>query len=426
MNLHGPAEPSAPADAAALQALAAPSLAPAYRRHDSLFSSPWQRLHARGTSARLQTCAEHGLADAAERLLARSAAEAGGLPLLGAVPFERSQPARLWLPGEAVFAAGDARHRGAAGAIGSSAGSLASSHTRLPARPAPCVSACPDPAQFKRNVEASLARIRAGEVDKVVMSRSLRIDAPVDVPALLSRLLARAPGAYTFAMDLDGEGAGAACLVGSSPELLLSKRGARIVSNPLAGSIPRHADPGEDQRRAQALLASAKDRHEHALVVQAVAAALAPHCRALQVPDAPSLVATPTLWHLSTRVDGWLADPAASSLRLALALHPTPAVCGHPTAPARRMIRELEGYDRGLFTGLVGWCDSHGDGEWAVTIRCALVEAQSATLFAGAGIVAGSDPQAELAETSAKLATLLGALGWDTSIADAGAWEGAA
>ncbi|MEI2455366.1 MULTISPECIES: isochorismate synthase [Lysobacter] len=390
---------SAPVSAQAT--VAAPPLLSGYQAQDSLFSSSQQQLHARGLLAPLGRAIDEDLAGAAEGLLADIAIEHGRLPLLGAVPFDRSQGARLWLPTQAVFAAGRARHRGAA----------LSAVPGGEARARPAIEPVPAPAQFKRNVERSLAQIRDGALRKVVMSRSLRIGARVDVPQLLAQLLARAPSAYTFAMDLAALQGAPACLIGSSPELLLAKRGARIVSNPLAGSIPRAADPDEDARRARGLLESAKDLHEHALVVEAVAANLAPYCRELRVPPMPSLLATPTMWHLSTRVDGVLKDPATGSLRLALALHPTPAVCGAPTERARDAIRELEGYDRGLFTGLVGWCDADGDGEWAVTIRCALVEEQRTTVFAGAGIVAGSEPEAELTETSAKLRTMLGAMG---------------
>ncbi|MET4727154.1 isochorismate synthase [Lysobacter enzymogenes] len=382
---------------------APPALLSSYRPHDSLFSSRQTQLHARGVQQALARASDDDLAGASERLLAQVAAESGRLPLLGAVPFEGGQPARLWVPAQAAFAAGRARHCGVAQTLHGDA--------PLAERRMPAVEPMPAPAQFMRNVERSLERIHDGDLRKVVMSRSLRIAARVDVPQLLGQLLARAPSAYTFAMDLAGAGGPAACLIGSSPELLLSKRGARIVSNPLAGSIPRSADPAEDRCRAEGLLQSAKDLHEHALVIDDVAAALRPFCRELHVPTSPALLATPTMWHLSTRVDGMLRDPSTSSLRLALALHPTPAVCGYPTEPARRTIRELEGYDRGLFTGLVGWCDADGDGEWAVTIRCALVEEHCATVFAGAGIVAGSQPDAELAETTAKLRTMLGAMG---------------
>jgi isochorismate synthase len=401
-SLHG-VEDLTPAPAPALSAVAAAAAAALlsnYQPRDSLFSSASTQLHARGVLQSLTHSIDDDLAGASERLLAYVAAETGRLPMLGAVPFASDEPSRMWLPSQAVFAAGRARHRGAA-----------LSALNAEQRPMPRVEPIPAPAQFMRNVERSLDRIVEGGISKVVMSRSLRIAARVDVPQLLAQLLARAPGAYTFAMDLAGAGGPQACLIGSSPELLLSKRGARIVTNPLAGSIPRHPDPQEDQRRARGLLQSAKDLHEHALVIGSVAAALRPYCHELQVPATPSLIATPTMWHLSTCVDGVLIDPSTSSLRLALALHPTPAVCGYPTERAREVIREFEGYERGLFTGLVGWCDNEGDGEWAVTIRCAVVEEECATVYAGAGIVAGSQPCDELAETTAKLGTMLGAMG---------------
>jgi isochorismate synthase len=184
-----------------------------------------------------------------------------------------------------------------------------------------------------------------------------------------------------------------------------------VGAAPLAGSAARSPDPAEDQRRASALLVSAKDRHEHAIVADAVAAALRPYCRHLDVPAAPSLRHTRTMWHLASHISGELADPSMSALALACALHPTPAVCGDPLPLARAAIAEIEPFDRGFFTGMVGWCDASGDGEWAVTIRCAEVADRSLRLFAGAGIVAGSDPEHELAETTAKLQTMLDALG---------------
>ncbi|MBB1087868.1 isochorismate synthase [Lysobacter sp. SG-8] len=371
----------------------------AWREGDALFSSPRQQLHCRGVRERLQRAADAGLADAAEYLLAHHAeASDDRIPLLGAVPFDTAVPARLWLPRQAVYASGHARHAGRPRTPAAARG--------MPRR----VHAQPSTAGYERAVSRALERIGRGKLGKVVMSRCLRFSTRAEVAGLVAALLARDPSGYTFAVDADA-GEGRRHLVGTSPELLLRKHGNRVVSNPLAGSTPRSADPDEDARRARALLVSDKDRHEHALVVDAVAAALSPWCQALHVPPAPSLVATPTLWHLSTRVEGTLVDAATSALRLALALHPTPAVCGHPTPAARALIRELEGYDRDLFTGLVGWCDTHGDGEWAVTIRCALVEPDCTTLYAGAGVVAGSCPRAELAETSAKLGTMLAALG---------------
>ena len=160
-------------------------------------------------------------------------------------------------------------------------------------------------------------------------------------------------------------------------------------------------------------MASAKDRREHAVVAEFVAETLRPFCRRLEVPSGPSLVRTATMWHLSTRVTGELRDPEVSALELACALHPTPAVCGTPTGVARAAISELEPFDRGFYTGALGWGDALGDGEWVVTIRCAEASGSRLRLFAGGGIVVDSVPGEELAETSAKFRTMLRALGVD-------------
>ncbi|MBX3710965.1 MAG: isochorismate synthase [Lysobacter sp.] len=375
----------------------APPLLPEFREGDACFASPTTTLHARGQQAALPACPREALPGRASDLLDRCARDRRFVPLVGAIPFSDDATPRLWVPEQALFAPGLARR--------AASRPMANTMDLVPTR----TTACPMPARYVDNVARALDSIDAGALEKVVMSRALTLDLRVDVPRLLAALIERNPEAYSFAMPLDD--AAPRCLVGSSPELLLSKRGERIASNPLAGSIPRSADPDEDARRAQALLRSAKDLREHAHVAEAVADALAPWCRRLSAPAEPGLRATPTMWHLSTGISGELRDPHASSLALALALHPTPAVCGHPTREARALIEAVEGFERGMFTGLVGWCDASGDGEWAVSIRCAEIGEAQATLYAGAGIVAGSDPQAELAETRAKMATMLQAMG---------------
>ena len=258
-------------------------------------------------------------------------------------------------------------------------------------------------------VASAVARMRAGEFDKVVLARTLELTASrePDLPAMLRRLARRDPGGYTFALP-SGPGR---TLVGASPELLVARTGGRLTANPLAGSAPRSADLAEDVRRAAALLESPKDLHEHAVVVAAVRDALAPFCTRLDVPERPTLLRTAAMWHLSTTVTGELADPDVCALRLASALHPTPAVCGTPTDMARKVIAESEPFDRGPYTGMVGWQDADGDGEWVVTIRCAEAEGRSLRLFAGAGVVAASSPEAETAETAAKFRTFLHAVG---------------
>jgi isochorismate synthase len=362
----------------------------------SLFASPGGTLLAEGTYFAVPPSGRRdGLADLAQRVDAvLGVAEAAGhevRTVVGAVAFAPDVPAHLTVPMRL--------RRGGPPVAGAVTGPSAGIRALRPV---------PEPAEYAAAVARAVRQIRAGDYTKVVLARSLRADAPGFDPAPVVRALAgRDPGGHTFAVDL-GSGR---TLFGASPELLVSRRGAQVRANPLAGSAARSADPVEDRRRADALLRSAKDRHEHAVVADAVAAALRPYCSRLTVPVEPSLVRTATMWHLSTVVTGVVADPAVSALRLATALHPTPAVCGTPTAAARRAIAELEPFDRGFFTGMVGWTDAAGDGEWAVTIRCATADADGLDLFAGAGVVADSDPAAELAETTAKLGTMLAALG---------------
>ena len=280
----------------------------------------------------------------------------------------------------------------------------------------------PTPAGYATAVRRAVTMIEQGLVEKVVLSRSLGVTAPepIDVDEVLDRLAARDPEAYVFAADVTrpvgpGETPLPSVLLGASPELLLARRGATVLSNPLAGTVPRSPDPDEDARRAADLAESAKDLHEHALVVEQVAERLAPFCRRLHVPEGPELSSNRALWHLSTRIEGELRDDAPGALAMAIALHPTAAICGAPTDVARAAIAGLEEVPRGYYTGLVGWCDDAGDGEWAVTIRCAEVSGRRARLHAGAGVVAGSRPEAEVAETMAKFRPLLAALGLEAA-----------
>lgn len=275
------------------------------------------------------------------------------------------------------------------------------------------VSFQPSPRRYVETVSSALQRIERGELEKVVLGRVLELTfgERVDGAEWLRRFYAQNSGGYVFAIDLAEPGEPMHKLMGASPELLLQKRGGEVFTNPLAGSRPRGRNPSEDEENARTLLGSEKDHREHALVIDAVAEALRPYCRELSVPPRPSLLSTPTMWHLSTSIHGTLRDPRCMSIELAQALHPTPAVAGHPRAQATALIAQLEGASRGPFAGAVGHCDARGDGEWAVTLRCAEVMEQSARLFAGAGVVAGSDPWSELDETGAKFRTALRALG---------------
>ncbi|WP_406099085.1 isochorismate synthase [Streptomyces sp. NBC_01013] len=267
----------------------------------------------------------------------------------------------------------------------------------------------PPAADYAAAVAAAVRRMRAGEFGKVVLARTLELTSShdLDLPAMLRRLAQHDPEGYTFAVPNGPD----RTLIGASPELLVARAGNVLTANPLAGSAPRSDDLAEDVRRAAVLLESPKDLHEHAVVVDAVREALAPFCESLDVPERPTLVRTAAIWHLSTTVTGRLTDPGISSLDLASALHPTPAVCGTPTGTARSVIAESEPFDRGAYTGMVGWQDADGDGEWVVTIRCAEAEGRSLRLFAGAGVVAASSPEAETAETGAKFRTFLSAVG---------------
>jgi isochorismate synthase len=276
----------------------------------------------------------------------------------------------------------------------------------------------PTPEDHERGVAAAVDLLRAGELDKVVLARSLRLRLAgrLDTTALLANLAADNATGYTYAVDLPAS-TGRRTLVGATPELLLSRAGQTVVANPFAGSMPRDPDPARDRRNADELLASAKDRAEHRVVVETVAEALRPFCRTLTVPERPELVSTSAVWHLATRITGELADPGISSLLLAATLHPTPAVCGRPFDKAKATIARLEPFDRGYYAGAIGWCDATGDGQWVIGIRCAEITEPAAgpgstvTLYAGGGIMPASQPHLELAETSAKFRTLLRAMG---------------
>jgi len=262
---------------------------------------------------------------------------------------------------------------------------------------------------YTHAVAAAVERIGSSDLEKVVLARTVRVDAGRDLDArrLLHRLRAVEPHCYTFAAPTEG-----GTLVGASPELLLSRRGDRVRSTPLAGTAPRSGDPDEDRAHAEALVASAKDREEHAIVVDAVADVLRGFCDELTFDAEPVLEPTANVWHLATRFEGVLRDASVSALDLVAELHPTPAVCGTPETLARAGITELEGFDRGEYSGPVGWVDSRGDGDWAIALRCAALDGEQATLHAGAGIVAGSDPEKELEETDRKFRAFLDSLRW--------------
>ncbi len=274
----------------------------------------------------------------------------------------------------------------------------------------------PLPRVHVARVRALVERLELGEFDKVVAARkvALAADTPIDPLTLAARMSARHPDAATFAVDLSaaGERFWGHTLVGASPELLVSRRGNTVTCRPLAGTAARREDPDEDLRAGKGLLESKKNLGEHAYVVDWIRARLAPLCAELTIPETPELTSTPDVWHLATPITGTLRDAETDALTLATALHPTPAVAGTPTEAAMDTIARVEG-DRRFYGGAVGWCDADGDGDWFVAIRCAELssDCRRASAWGGGGIVADSDPHAELDETTAKLRTLLGALG---------------
>jgi isochorismate synthase len=320
--------------------------------------------------------------------------------VLGALPFDVERPAALLVPGAALRTDG---------------------LPDWPSGPLPTVriaTAVPPPADYRARISRARDQLVApgNPLSKVVLARALQLaaDAPLDARVILRRLVAADPTAYGYLVDLTAAGddyAGTA-LVGASPELLVARTGDRVACQPFAGSAPRAADPERDAANGAALGASAKNRHEHQLVIDTMRAALEPLCDDLTFAPEPQLSRTAALWHLCTPIAGRLRDTSTTAIDLALALHPTPAVGGVPTKAASDLITELEG-DRGFYAGAVGWCDASGDGYWVVSIRCAQLSADRRTALAraGGGIVAESDPDDEVDETTTKFATILDALG---------------
>jgi menaquinone-specific isochorismate synthase len=261
------------------------------------------------------------------------------------------------------------------------------------------------PAQWAGAVEAAVERISAGELDKVVLARDLlaRGGEAIDIRWLLGRLAERYPTTWVFAVD---------GLVGATPEMLVRLEKGLITSRVLAGTIRRTGDDEHDLALAGSLARSSKDLEEHEYAVRSVADALRPHCSSMNVPETPFVLHLSNVMHLATDVAGVLQDHT-SSLSLAASLHPSAAVCGTPAAAADALIAELEHMDRGRYAGPVGWMDAAGDGEWGIALRCGAYDRQDPAalrLFAGCGIVAGSDPEAEVAESDAKLVPMRDAL----------------
>jgi menaquinone-specific isochorismate synthase len=362
-----------------------------------------------------------GLADASsvkavvERLAAIPTVDEVGLPgcgpvAMGALAFDPAVPGWLVVPQRVVgrsggkgwvttVSAGDGPAVEASVAGSSGAGSpVAESPDEFS-----LVSAMSH-ADWKEVIARAVSTLREGSLRKVVLAR--RVDVTANRPFVVSELLERLVALYPSCMVFHVDG-----FLGASPELLISRTGDRVDSHPLAGTVARSGDSHADAALVAGLMASGKARREHQVVVDVLRSALEAVCDELDVPSEPSVLGLRNVSHLATHISGKLRGPGApSALELVARVHPTPAVGGTPTPEAVRYLQEVEGFDRGRYAGPVGWVDARGDGAWAIGIRCADVSGSSARLYAGNGIVAGSDPAEELAETQLKLQALLAAL----------------
>src|SRR3954470_2720091 len=259
------------------------------------------------------------------------------------------------------------------------------------------------PEHYVGAVERAIERIRAGALEKVVLAREVLVHAgaPHDPAAVLGVLRDAFPSCFIFCV-----GRGEEAFIAASPELLLRRQGLRASTLALAGTTRRSADPAVDDHLGEQLLGSAKDRAEQAIVARRIERTLRPHWVWVAAAEEPVVVKMANVQHLATPIRAQLRKPVGI-VELAGALHPTPAVGGEPSAAAEPLIPALEGFDRGWYAGPVGWTDAHEDGELCVALRCALLHGRDARCYAGVGVVADSDPQAELAETETKLQALL-------------------
>lgn len=266
------------------------------------------------------------------------------------------------------------------------------------------VSSALPPAEYERAVAEAVRRIRAGGVSKLVLAREVHVDAPAahSAPALFGALRELFDSCFCFCC-----GTPEAAFIGASPELLVRRDGSGAATVALAGSARRSADPAVDDHLGEQLLRSDKDRSEHRIVAERIERRLHRLSVWVEVAPEPVVIKVANIQHLATPIRAQLADPR-SALELAGMLHPTPAVGTEPSGPGpEAMIAELEEMDRGWYAGPVGWMDMAEDGEFCVALRSALLRDRRAHLYAGAGIVADSDPAAELAETEVKLGALL-------------------
>lgn len=334
---------------------------------------------------------------------------ASGPVAFGALPFDRQAPGELIVPQVVVGQDPDGRRwittidASASDGIERAAAVLAEFADAKQATSYQLSSAV-TPEMWRDDVVGAVsARLRAGEMNKVVLARELRVqtDEPIDTSAVLRRLNQSFSTAIIFAVE---------GFIGASPELLVSRLEEIVHAHPLAGTAPRSSDPARDAELAADLNVSTKDQSEHRITIDWLLDNLLPYCSYVDAEPEPTIMTLPNVHHLATRVEGRLSAPAASVLELVAALHPTPAVGGDPQDLALKVIEVDEPGDRGLYAGPVGWVDGAGNGEFAVGLRSGHITGNTASVWAGCGILGDSDPAAELAESRAKFQAMLGAL----------------
>jgi len=334
-----------------------------------------------------------------------SAAESAGPIAFGVLPFVPGSACEVVVPETVVGKAdgGDAWVTAIDGA--DSADWLMRPPEPTPSAATFSISSPVDVEHYLDAVATARDAVRDGHLTKAVIARPIEIrsDRPIDVHAVLRRLKATFGSSYRYSID---------GMIGASPELLVEVDGPFVRSHPLAGTAPRTGDLDNDAEIAAQLIASTKDQVEHRVVIDVVHDTLLPWASYLDWEPEPSIVTVANVQHLGTRMEGMLTQPGPSVVELVRALSPTPALGGHPRADALALIDRVEGFERGSYGGAVGWVDASGNGTWAVAIRCAELapDGCGARLVAGGGIVADSDPHAELAETQAKFQAMLGAI----------------
>jgi menaquinone-specific isochorismate synthase len=360
----------------------------------------------------------HGVADrqavdrVAEALRAVVSEDDVGLPgcgplAVGALPFDPTAAGSLVVPRQIIGRRADCAWLTTIEPAGQASAGWEGAPTTRPAGEPPdefTLTPSLPHSEWKALVAATVERIVAHEFEKVVLAR--RIDIAANRPFVIGDVLARLVALYPSCMVFSVDG-----FIGASPELLIAREGDAVTSHPLAGTVARSGDAHADEALVRGLMSSAKARREHQVVVDGLTRALTPVCADLDVPATPSVLGLRNVSHLATRIRARLAPASCeTALELVARVHPTAAVGGNPRDAAVPYLQKVEGFDRGRYAGPVGWVDARGDGAWAIGIRSAVVDGSQARIFAGNGVVAGSDPADELAETQLKLQALLAAL----------------